>query len=90
MGFSGVFASGIRPAHRYLNLCGPIRAPDRSERRGKAGETSTRATKVDLETLCEEASHCRACPLYKDATQTMFGKTTPINKNHGRSISTTV
>ncbi|MCP3471126.1 UdgX family uracil-DNA binding protein [Bradyrhizobium sp. CCGUVB1N3] len=28
----------------------------------------------DLETLREEAAHCRACPLYKDATQTVFGE----------------
>ncbi|WFU38523.1 UdgX family uracil-DNA binding protein [Bradyrhizobium sp. CB82] len=28
----------------------------------------------DLETLRKEAAHCRACPLYKDATQTVFGE----------------
>lgn len=28
----------------------------------------------DLETLREEAAHCRACPLWKDATQTVFGE----------------
>lgn len=28
----------------------------------------------DLETLREEAAHCRACHLYKDATQTVFGE----------------
>ena len=27
-----------------------------------------------LETLREEASGCRACPLWKDATQTVFGE----------------
>jgi len=27
-----------------------------------------------LATLREEASHCRACPLWKDATQTVFGE----------------
>jgi uracil-DNA glycosylase len=27
-----------------------------------------------LETLREEAAHCRACPLWKDATQTVFGE----------------
>jgi uracil-DNA glycosylase len=27
-----------------------------------------------LKTLHEEASHCRACPLWKDATQTVFGE----------------
>src|SRR3954464_5870767 len=28
----------------------------------------------DLEALREEAAHCRACHLYKDATQTVFGE----------------
>jgi uracil-DNA glycosylase family protein len=27
-----------------------------------------------LKTLREEAAHCRACPLWKDATQTVFGE----------------
>lgn len=31
----------------------------------------------DLETLREEAADCRACPLYKDATQTVFGEGPP-------------
>ena len=30
-----------------------------------------------LETLREEAAHCRACPLWKDATQTVFGEGPP-------------
>jgi DNA polymerase len=35
----------------------------------------TRKTAADdLEALREEAAHCRACPLYKDATQTVFGE----------------
>ncbi|MBR0956168.1 UdgX family uracil-DNA binding protein [Bradyrhizobium japonicum] len=34
----------------------------------------------DLETLREEAAHCRACHLYKDATQTVFGEG-PENAN---------
>lgn len=36
----------------------------------------TRKTKAadDLEALREEAAHCRACHLYKDATQTVFGE----------------
>ena len=28
----------------------------------------------DIESLREEAAHCRACPLWKDATQTVFGE----------------
>ncbi len=31
----------------------------------------------DLETLREEAAECRACPLWKDATQTVFGEGPP-------------
>jgi DNA polymerase len=31
-------------------------------------------TADDLETLREEAAHCRACPLWKNATQTVFGE----------------
>ncbi|WP_314949815.1 UdgX family uracil-DNA binding protein [Bradyrhizobium cosmicum] len=33
-----------------------------------------KATSDDLEALREEAAHCRACHLYKDATQTVFGE----------------
>ena len=32
---------------------------------------------TSLQTLREEASHCRACPLWKDATQTVFGEGPP-------------
>lgn len=31
----------------------------------------------DIETLREEAADCRACPLWKDATQTVFGEGPP-------------
>jgi len=31
-------------------------------------------TRPSLETLREDASSCRACPLWKDATQTVFGE----------------
>jgi DNA polymerase len=31
-------------------------------------------TASSLKTLREEASHCRACPLWKNATQTVFGE----------------
>ena len=32
------------------------------------------ASGVSLKTLREEAADCRACPLWKDATQTVFGE----------------
>ncbi len=39
-----------------------------------AAETSRDVESTDLETLREEAAGCRACPLWKDATQTVFGE----------------
>jgi DNA polymerase len=41
-------------------------------------EPMKRKTSADeLETLREEAASCRACPLWKDATQTVFGEGPP-------------
>ena len=37
----------------------------------------TIAAADELETLREEAADCRACPLWKDATQTVFGEGPP-------------
>jgi DNA polymerase len=34
----------------------------------------TRTTSTDLSALRDEASHCRACPLWEPATQTVFGE----------------
>ena len=34
----------------------------------------TSASRTSLKTLREEAAGCRACPLWKDATQTVFGE----------------
>jgi uracil-DNA glycosylase len=34
-------------------------------------------TAPSLQTLREEAAHCRACPLWKNATQTVFGEGPP-------------
>ena len=39
-----------------------------------AAETSPDVAAADLETLREEAAACRACQLWKDATQTVFGE----------------
>jgi uracil-DNA glycosylase family protein len=36
--------------------------------------TTSRTTVSSLKTLREEAAECRACPLWKDATQTVFGE----------------
>ena len=51
--------------------------PHKSQKRlepDKASEMSQRNADDDIETLREEAAHCRACPLWKDATQTVFGE----------------
>jgi uracil-DNA glycosylase len=37
-------------------------------------ENAMTTASPSLKTLREEASHCRACPLWKDATQTVFGE----------------
>ncbi|PMZ61395.1 uracil-DNA glycosylase, partial [Pseudomonas sp. FW306-2-11AA] len=47
--------------------------PHKPQRRPEAPMIRRPATN-DLDALREEAAHCRACPLYKDATQTVFGE----------------
>jgi uracil-DNA glycosylase len=39
--------------------------------------TASQPSGISLKTLRDEASHCRACPLWKDATQTVFGEGPP-------------
>jgi uracil-DNA glycosylase family protein len=36
--------------------------------------TPSHTSGISLKALRDEASHCRACPLWKDATQTVFGE----------------
>ncbi|HEY9451271.1 MAG TPA: UdgX family uracil-DNA binding protein [Bradyrhizobium sp.] len=51
--------------------------PHKSQKRlepDKANDMTKRNADDDIETLREEAAHCRACPLWKDATQTVFGE----------------
>lgn len=47
--------------------------PHKPQKRPEAPMKRTTATN-DLDALRAEAAHCRACPLYKDATQTVFGE----------------
>ncbi len=56
--------------------------PHKSQKRLEPSMTSRRAANNDTETgdlatLREEAADCRACPLWKDATQTVFGEGPP-------------
>ena len=47
--------------------------PHKPQKRPEAPMKRTTATN-DLDAIREEAAHCRACPLYEDATQTVFGE----------------
>src|SRR5258705_13170844 len=40
--------------------------------------TASRRSNSRLDTLRKEAADCRACPLWKDATQTVFGEGPPM------------
>jgi len=72
---------------RSLNLWSQAQTRDQRDDRGcrhwsaqiaekaeVARETQTCRIAGDIETLREAASDCRACPLWKDATQTVFGE----------------
>jgi uracil-DNA glycosylase len=48
--------------------------PHKAQRRPEPEMPRKSAASSDLETLREEAASCRACPLWKDATQTVFGE----------------
>ena len=49
--------------------------PHKAQKREDAADASQTAASADsLEALREEAADCRACPLWKDATQTVFGE----------------
>ena len=47
--------------------------PHKPQKRPEA-PMKRKTTANDLDSLREEAAHCRACHLYKDATQTVFGE----------------
>ena len=53
----------------------PHKAQKRLERpKNETASEMARKPTDDIETLREQAADCRACPLYKDATQTVFGE----------------
>jgi probable DNA metabolism protein len=52
--------------------------PHKSQKRPEPSMTGKRAAAAgDIETLREQAADCRACPLWKDATQMVFGEGPP-------------
>ena len=52
----------------------PRRAPAKKSTRESHIPTTAPPTARSLTALREEAEHCRACPLWKNATQTVFGE----------------
>lgn len=58
--------TGAMIAHAASDPHKPRKRPEAPMKRKLAAD--------DLEALREEAAHCRACHLYKDATQTVFGE----------------
>jgi DNA polymerase len=69
----------IESAERTANamIANAATEPHKSQKRpepDKANDMTKRHSDGDIETLREEAAHCRACPLWKDATQTVFGE----------------
>src|SRR5229473_2611591 len=55
----------------------PQKRPEPSMKPKEAASAESLDALRELEALREEASHCRACPLWKDATQTVFGEGPP-------------
>ena len=49
-------------------------APHKSQKAPEPVMSTHKASSGDLDTLRAEAAECRACPLWKDATQTVFGE----------------
>jgi uracil-DNA glycosylase len=74
-------ASSIKPlTEGAVRTAGAMIAQDASDPQKRQDTPMTRksATSAEsLEALREEAAGCRACPLWKDATQTVFGEGPP-------------
>ena len=68
---SAMIANAATEPHKAQKRLEPvkIKAKDNDMLREHAGD--------DIGSLREEAAECRACPLYKDATQTVFGEGPP-------------
>jgi len=49
-------------------------APHKAQKRPETAMPRKQSSAGKIETLREEAADCRACPLWKDATQTVFGE----------------
>jgi DNA polymerase len=68
---NAMIANAASEPHKPQNRLEPPKASD------KANDTANEMARKQadtIKTLREEADGCRACPLYKDATQTVFGE----------------
>src|SRR6185369_12052196 len=68
---SAMIANAATEPHKGQKRLEPPKRDD------KRSEMARKHAGDDIETLREEAADCRACPLYKDATQTVFGEGPP-------------
>ncbi len=68
---SAMIASAATEPHKAQKRLEPAKGND------EGNDMPPKHAGDDIETLREEAADCRACPLYKDATQTVFGEGPP-------------
>jgi uracil-DNA glycosylase len=68
---SAMIASAATEPHKPQKRLQPVGSND------KENDMARKHAGDEIETLREEAAECRACPLYKDATQTVFGEGPP-------------
>jgi DNA polymerase len=68
---SAMIANAATEPHKAQKRLEPPRRND------KGNDMPAKHTGDDIKTLREEAADCRACPLYRDATQTVFGEGPP-------------
>jgi DNA polymerase len=72
-GFKRKGGFGGKPG--FPSVCSPPKGPERGlQGEGWDGGGPKTAASSDLETLRSEARGCTACPLYRHATQTVFGE----------------
>ena len=65
---SAMIANAATEPHKSQKRLEPAKANEMTN------EMARNNAHDDIGTLREEAAHCRACPLWKDATQTVFGE----------------
>jgi DNA polymerase len=69
---SAMIANAATEPHKPQKRFEPSAGKDEGKNEGN--NMSSKQARDNIKTLREEAADCRACPLYKDATQTVFGE----------------